>query len=163
MTKRNPLSFDNEQLTKGLKESVGQGVGAFFTPTQAATPSNDAKKQKETPHSPIERKSKKTGKSKQVNLQPDKLTSLQASKLTNLQTYIHSLLDEKFTEVGSFRMSENLLDKIDDLQHLLKKRYKIKLNKKDLVAIALAFAFWDLETNGNDSGIIRARKKRKED
>ena len=68
------------------------------------------------------------------------------------------ILDEKATDVGSFRMSVALLDKIDDVQHLLKKRFKIRLNKKEIVAMALAFAFWDLERRGKKSGLVRANK-----
>ena len=33
MAKRKPLSFNNEELTKNLKESTGKGVDALFTPT----------------------------------------------------------------------------------------------------------------------------------
>ena len=67
-------------------------------------------------------------------------------------------LDEKATDVGSFRMSAALLDKLGDVQYLLKKRFKIRLNKKQIVAMALAFAFWDLERKGEKSGLVRANK-----
>jgi len=33
MVKRSPLSFDNKELTKNLKESTGKGLNAFFSPT----------------------------------------------------------------------------------------------------------------------------------
>ncbi len=32
MAKRKPLAFDGEQLTQDLKQSSGQGMGAFFSP-----------------------------------------------------------------------------------------------------------------------------------
>jgi hypothetical protein len=84
--------------------------------------------------------------------------NLQADKQVSLQTYMAANLDEKATAVGSFRMSVALLDKLDDVQHLLKKRFKIRLSKKQIVAMALAFTFWDLEQKGEKSGLVRANK-----
>ena len=45
MAKRTPLSFDNEELTKNLKDSTGKGLGAFFS----TTPPPQAAKEKTEP------------------------------------------------------------------------------------------------------------------
>ena len=164
MSKRKPLGFDQRQLTQDLRESTGQGVNAFFAPSSTAPEPKPAPKKKPAPvNSPADLPEKPAAKEnlqpdKLTNLQPDKQASLQTSKLTNLQTYMAKYLDEKAMGVGSFRMSVTLLDKIDDVQYLLKKRFKIRLDKKQIVAMALVFTFWDLERKGKKSGLVRANK-----
>jgi hypothetical protein len=165
MSKRKPLRFNQEQLTQDLRESTGQGVDAFFSPSPPAPETKPEPPKKKTipvnpPPDPADKPAAKENlqADKLTNLQADKQGNLQTRKLTNLQTYIAANLDEKATAVGSFRMSLALLDKLDDVQHLLKKRFKIRLTKKQIVAMALAFAFWDLEQKGEKSGLVRANK-----
>ena len=165
MSKRKPLGYNQKQLTQDLRESTGQGVNAFFSPSSTAPKPKAAppKKQPDPVNSPADLPEKPTAKEnlqpdKLTNLQPDKQASLQTSKLTNLQTYMAEYLDEKATGVGSFRMSVTLLDKIDDVQYLLKKRFNIRLDKKQIVALALAFTFWDLERKGKKSRLVRANE-----
>jgi hypothetical protein len=165
MSKRKPLGFNQNQLTQDLQASTGQGVDAFFAPSPAAPETKaEPPKKKSTPaipppdpaDKPPVKENLQAGKL--TNLQADKQGNLQTRKLTSLQAYMAANLDEKATAVGSFRMSVALLDKLDDVQHLLKKRFKIRLTKKQIVAMALAFAFWDLEQKGKESGLVKANE-----
>lgn len=145
-----------------MNKKSGLADSPFFTKPQPAksevTSSMETNRSKRD--NSEDKKSDNTATQPKQNLQPDKLTNLQTNKLTSLQTYILTILDDKASDVGSFRMSVTLLDKIDDILYLLKKRHKIKIAKKDLIAIALAFAFWDFETNGKESGIVKAKQNK---
>ena len=84
---------------------------------------------------------------KQVSKQANKQTSLQPSMQANMQ----SLLNEKATKPATFRFPLDLLEKLEDTVHVVRKDYRKKLTRKEMAVAALLFLLTDFETYGRES------------
>ena len=85
--------------------------------------------------------------SKQANIQ----TSKQASLQTSMQAYMQTTISEKATYAFTFRYPPELLDKLEDVLHGIKKQHRRKLTKNVVAVAALAFILSDFETYGEES------------
>lgn len=92
---------------------------------------------------------------KKTSKQATKQSNKQENKLTNLHDYMQSFLRQKPSAIATFRLSPILLEKLDEVQYVAKKRHKIKLTKYLLVTVALAVLFWDYEQKGRESHLYR--------
>ena len=92
---------------------------------------------------------------KKSSKQTIKQSRNQENKLTNLHDYMQSFTRQKPSAIATFRLSPNLLEKLDEVQYEAKKHHKIKLTKYLLVTVALAMLFWDFEQKGKESHLYR--------
>jgi len=95
---------------------------------------------------------------KQVNLQTSKQTSLQ----TNMQASMQSLLNEKATKPATYRYPLDLLERLDDALHMVRKDYRRKLTKNEIAVAALLFLLVDFETYGQESVLYQLLIKQPE-
>ena len=94
MTKRKPLLFDSDQLTKDLKSSAGRGVDALFAPSPTTPPSDEMVVKSKVVGLPTDRESsvkqvakkkpepKTKDKERARRVQPSNITSKQACNIT---------------------------------------------------------------------------------
>ena len=78
MAKRKPLSFNNKELTKNLKESTGKGIDAFFSPT----PPPQVVEQKPEPKKEVQSITKIKQDSKEAKMIKIKKETKQESNIT---------------------------------------------------------------------------------
>ena len=115
MAKRKPLSFDNDELTKNLKASTGNGLDAFFS----TTPQPQVARQKTKPVKVIKQESKeaKMIKTKKETKQVSNITS----NITILQFTDDEIeeLREPAYKNQTFRLTEKEIEWIKDTSYLL--------------------------------------------
>ncbi len=139
MVKRSPLSFNNEELTKNLKESAGKGLNAFFPTTPQ-------------PETPKGEKPKKAIKQ----------ASLQASKLAILQFTDDEIneLKEPAYKGQTYRLTDQEIEWLKDTAYKLNKEYKkTRVTQVDLVRISFKLLAKLIESNEADLMKILQRIK----
>jgi hypothetical protein len=151
MAKRQPLSFDNDDLTKNLKESAGNGLDAFFTP---APPSQPAEPKSE-PVKEIKQTSKKAKmikNKKEVN-KVNNVTSNMTSNITILQFNDDEIeeLREPAYMAQTFRLTRREIEWVKDTAYRLSKEIKRgKVSQADILRIAFKLFANLLEINKAD-------------
>jgi hypothetical protein len=88
--------------------------------------------------------------------------SMHTNKHASMQPYMRAVLDEKATYSFAFRYPPDLLEKLEDVLHHVRKRHKVKLTKNSVAVTAMAFLLWDFETNAKKSILYRLLVKRRE-
>jgi len=139
MVKRKPISFNNEELTKNLKESAGQGIDAFFS---AVPPPEVIKVEK--PEKVIKQESK------------------QASKLAILQFTDDEIneLKEPAYKGQTYRLTDQEIEWLKDTAYRLNKvSKKTRVAQVDLVRIAFKLLAKLIESNEADLMEILQRIK----
>ena len=147
MAKRKPLSFDNGELTKNLKESAGNGLDAFFSTTplpQAVSQKTGPKKETKIP-TEIKQESKKAKKGQEeekvINMERvnyerkfvgEKGKKAVVGEIAQLQTQLLSELEEIAIRVGKDSMGgpgeDYVSEKYQYLLALATPLVEIKLN-----------------------------------
>jgi hypothetical protein len=151
MAKRQPLSFDNDDLTKNLKESAGNGLDAFFTPTPPAQPTEP----KSEPVKEIKQTSKKAKmikNKKEVN-KVNNVTSNMTSNITILQFNDDEIeeLREPAYMAQTFRLTRREIEWVKDTAYRLSKEIKRgKVSQADILRIAFKLFANLLEINKAD-------------
>lgn len=136
MAKRQPLSFDSDELTKGLKESAGQGVNAFFSSPTSPQPQPEIKESAKPPIA-VKQETKKSTKPK-TNKQ-DKQDGNIASNITILQFTDEEIeeLREPAYKAQTFRLTENETEWVKDTSYRLSKEIKRgKVSQADILRIS---------------------------
>jgi esterase/lipase len=151
MAKRQPLSFDNDDLTKNLKESAGNGLDAFFTqtpPSQPAEPKSEPVKEiKQT-----SKKAKMIKNKKEVN-KVSNVTSNMTSNITILQFNDDEIeeLREPAYMAQTFRLTRREIEWVKDTAYRLSKEIKRgKVSQADILRIAFKLFANLLEINKAD-------------
>ena len=153
MVKRKPISFNNEELTKNLKDSTGKGLDAFFSPTplpQNIEQKPEPKKETQAP-SKIKQDSKEA---KMIKIKKDtKQVSNIASNITILQFTDDEIeeLREPAYKAQTFRLTERETEWVKDTSYRLSKEIKRgKVSQADILRISFKLFASYLETNKAD-------------
>jgi len=167
MVKRKPISFNNEELTKNLKESAGQGIDAFFS---AVPPPEVIKVEK--PEKVIKQESKQASlqaskqasitKEKKATMQEGNISSKQASKLAILQFTDDEIneLKEPAYKGQTYRLTDQEIEWLKDTAYRLNKvSKKTRVAQVDLVRIAFKLLAKLIESNEADLMEILQRIK----
>ena len=151
MAKRQPLSFDNDDLTKNLKESAGNGLNALFTPTPPAQPV-EAKTEHVKEIKQISKKAKMIKSKKEVN-KVNNITSNMTSNITILQFNDDEIeeLREPAYMAQTFRLTEREIEWVKDTAYRLSKEIKRgKVSQADILRISFRLFENLLEINKAD-------------
>ena len=148
MAKRQPLSFDNDDLTKNLKESTGNGLDALF-PTN---PLLQAEKPKTEPVKEFKQESKKTKmiKTKKETKKVNNITSNMTSNITILQFTDDEIdeLREPAYKAQTFRLTETEIEWVKDISYRLSKEIRRgKVSQADILRIGFKLFNNFLATN----------------
>jgi hypothetical protein len=149
MAKRKPLSFNNEELTKNLKESAGKGLDAFFSPT----PPPHVVEQKPEPVKEAQLLTEIKQASKQESNITSNITSNIASNITILQFTDDEIekLREPAYKAQTFRLTEREVDWVKDTSYRLSKEIKRgKVSQADILRISFKLFSSLLATNKGD-------------
>lgn len=133
MAKRKPLSFDNDELTKNLKASTGNGLDAFFSTTTQP----QIAKQKTEPVKEIKQESK------EVKMIKTKKDTKQASNITSNMTILQ-FTDDEIEDLRepaymaqTFRLTEKEIEWVKDTAYRLSKEIKRgKVSQADILRIS---------------------------
>ena len=152
MAKRKPLSFDNDDLTKNLKESAGNGLDAFFSTTPLP---QTVKLKNQTRKSKYKQESKKAKmiKTKKETKQVSNITSNMTSNITILQFTDDEIeeLREPAYMAQTFRLTEREIEWVKDTAYRLSKEIKRgKVSQADILRIAFKLFENLLEINKAD-------------
>ena len=93
--------------------------------------------------------------SMQANKQESKLANKQTSKHESMQAIMHAYLNEKVDDIATFRYPVELLEKLEDIIHQVRKDHHRKVTKQAVAVAALAFLLTDFETFGEESMLYR--------
>jgi len=147
MAKRKPLSFDNDDLTKNLKASTGNGLDALFSSTPQ--PHVAVKKTEPVKETKQERKQAKMIKTKQETKQVSNITS----NMTILQFNDDEIeeLREPAYMAQTFRLTKREIEWVKDTAYRLSKEIKRgKVSQADILRIAFKLFENLLEINKAD-------------
>lgn len=157
MAKRKPLSFNNEELTKNLKESTGKGLNAFFSPTPPSQNVEQKPKSKKEAqlHTEIKQDSKKAKmvKIRKETKQESNITNNIASNITILQFTNNEIekLREPAYKAQTFRLTEREIEWVKDTSYHLSKEIKYgKISQADILRISFKLFEKLLENNKAD-------------
>jgi hypothetical protein len=64
---------------------------------------------------------------------------------------MHATINEKATNSFAFRYPPEVLEKLEDVLHEIKKQHRRKLTKNVVAVAAMAFLLSDFEANGEES------------
>lgn len=143
MVKRKPLSFDNDDLTKNLKESAGNGLDAFFTSSPPAQPVQSKPK----PVKEIKQTSKK-GKMIKRKKEINKVNNITILQFTDDE--IEDLKEPAYM-AQTFRLTERELGWVKDTAYRLSKEIKRgKVSQADILRIAFKLFENLLKVNKTD-------------
>ena len=139
MAKRKPLSFNNEELTKNLKESAGKGLDAFFPPT----PLPQVVEQKPEPREEAQFITKIKQDSKEAKMIKTKKEAKQESNITSNITILQ-FTDDEIEELRepaykaqTFRLTERETEWVKDTSYRLSKEIKRgKVSQADILRIS---------------------------
>ena len=139
MAKRKPLSFNNEELTKNLKESAGKGLDAFFS--QAPPP--QVVEQKPEPGKEAQLLTKIKQDSKEAKMIKIKKEIKQESNITSNITILQ-FTDDEIEELRepahkaqTFRLTERETEWVKDTSYRLSKEIKRgKVSQADILRIS---------------------------
>jgi len=150
MAKRKPLSFNNEELTKNLKESTGKGIDAFFSPTpppQVAEQKLEPKKEAR----PIAKTKQESKEAKMIKIKKEtKQESNITSNITILQFTDDEIeeLREPAYKAQTFRLTEREIEWVKDTSYHLSKEIKRgKVSQADVLRISFKLFANFLEIN----------------
>jgi len=150
MAKRKPLSFNNEELTKNLKESTGKGIDAFFSPT----PPPQVVEQKPEPKKEAQPIAKAKQDSKEAKMIKIKKKTKQESNITSNITILQ-FTDDEIEELRepaykaqTFRLTEREIEWVKDTSYHLSKEIKRgKVSQADILRISFKLFANFLEIN----------------
>jgi len=146
MAKRKPLSFNNEELTKNLKESTGKGIDAFFSPTP---PPQVVEQKKEA--QPIAKTKQESKEAKMIKIKKEtKQESNITSNITILQFTDDEIeeLREPAYKAQTFRLTEREIEWVKDTSYHLSKEIKRgKVSQADVLRISFKLFANFLEIN----------------
>jgi len=150
MSKRNPLSFNNEELAKNLKDSTGKGMDALFS----TTPQPQILKQIKKAKTQTEKVNKeaKTTKTKEKSSNKNNIVS----NITILQFTDDEIeeLREPAYKNQTFRLTEKEIDWIKDTSYLLSKEIKHKkISQADILRIS--FKLFEKLLKSNKADLIK--------
>ena len=139
MAKRKPLSFNNEELTKNLKESTGKGMDAFFSPT----PLPQVVEQKPEPKKEAQFLTEIKQDSKEAKMIKIKKRTKQVSNITSNITILQ-FTDDEIEELRepaykaqTFRLTEREIEWVKDTSYHLSKEIKRgKVSQADILRIS---------------------------
>jgi len=139
MAKRKPLSFNNEELTKNLKESTGKGMDAFFSPT----PLSQIVEQKLEPRKEAQFLTEIKQDSKEAKMIKIKKRTKQVSNITSNITILQ-FTDDEIEELRepaykaqTFRLTEREIEWVKDTSYHLSKEIKRgKVSQADILRIS---------------------------
>ena len=146
MAKRKPLSFNNKELTKNLKESTGKGIDAFFSPT----PQAQIVEQKIEPKKGAQPIAKTKQDSKEAKMIKIKKETKQESNITILQFNDDEIeeLREPAYKAQTFRLTEREIEWVKDTSYHLSKEVKRgKVSQADVLRISFKLFANFLEIN----------------
>ena len=72
-----------------------------------------------------------------------------------MQAIMHAYLNEKVDDIATFRYPVDLLEKLEDVIHQVRKDHHRKVTKQAVAVAALAFLLTDFETFGEESMLYR--------
>ena len=150
MAKRKPLSFNNKELTKNLKESTGKGIDAFFSPT----PPPQIVEQKLEPKKGAQPIAKTKQDSKEAKMIKIKKETKQESNITSNITILQ-FTDDEIEELRepaykaqTFRLTERETEWVKDTAYHLSKEIKRgKVSQADILRISFKLFANLLEIN----------------
>ena len=150
MAKRKPLSFNNKELTKNLKESTGKGIDAFFSPT----PPPQVVEQKPEPKKEVQSITKIKQDSKEAKMIKIKKETKQESNITSNITILQ-FTDDEIEELRepaykaqTFRLTEREIEWVKDTSYHLSKEIKRgKVSQADVLRISFKLFANFLEIN----------------
>ena len=93
--------------------------------------------------------------SKQTSKQESKLANKQTSKHESMQAIMQAYLNEKVDDIATYRYPVDLLEKLEDVIHQVRKEHHRKVTKQAVAVAALAFLLTDFETFGEESMLYR--------
>ena len=139
MAKRKPLSFNNEELTKNLKESAGKGLDAFFSPT----PLPQIVEQKPETGKEAQFLTKIKQENKEAKIIKTKKEAKQESNITSNMTILQ-FTDDEIEELRepaykaqTFRLTERETEWVKDTSYRLSKEIKRgKVSQADILRIS---------------------------
>lgn len=155
MAKRQPLTFNSDELAKDLKESTGQGVNAFFP---SSTPPQPQAQPQAEPPTPIKQETKITVKPK-IKKQSKSGDNI-ASNITILQFTDEEIeeLREPAYKAQTFRLTENETEWVKDTSYRLSKEIKRgKVSQADILRIS--FKLFDNFLVLNKAELIKILKR----
>jgi hypothetical protein len=146
--KRPPLEI--KDITASLKESKGQGVGAFF-PT---SPSNTADNQstKPTEKTPLPQVPKEAEMQKILT---DVMTSLLQD--VNLREW-RDTIENTQTRGSSLRLTNEEIYAVEDVIQDLERLLHIKTSVNELARLGLLFLIHEFKQNGEKSLVYKVKK-----
>lgn len=150
MAKRKPLSFNNKELTKNLKESAGKGVDALFS----STPPPQVVEQKPEPGKESQSLIKIKQDSKEAKIIKTKKAIKQESNITS-NIAILQFTDDEIEELRepaykaqTFRLTERETEWVKDTAYYLSKEIKRgKVSQADILRISFKLFANLLEIN----------------
>jgi hypothetical protein len=146
--KRPPLEI--KDITASLKESKGQGVGAFFPPPPTNTADRQSAKPPEKtplPKVPNEPETQKT------------LTDVMTSLLqdVNLRDW-RDTIENTQTRGSSLRLTNEEIYAVEDVIQDLERLLNIKTSMNELARLGLLFLMHELKQNGDKSLVYKVKK-----
>ena len=146
--KRPPLEI--KDITASLKESKGQGVGAFFPPPPTNTPDNKAPKSTEKP--PIPKPAKESEIQKTLT---DVMTSVLQD--VNLRDW-RDTIENTQTRGSSLRLTNEEIYAVEDVIQDLERLLNVKTSINELARLGLLFLIHDFKQNGEKSLVYKVKK-----
>ena len=151
MAKRQPLSFNNEELTSNLKASAGNGLDALFS----GPPQPEAPIKKTEPEKVVKQEDKKA---KMISVKKEtkkdiNITSNMTSNITILQFTDDEIeeLKEPAYMAQTFRLTNREIEWVKDTAYRLSKEIKRgKVSQADILRIAFRLFENLLESNKSD-------------
>ncbi len=104
---------------------------------------------------PPKRKKPSMQESKIARKKSRKQGRLKESKKESFVSFIQPYLDLKASNTVSFRYPDDLLEKLEEAQYTIKKRYSLKVTKNSILVAALAHVIWDFEQFGKESFLYK--------
>jgi len=146
--KRPPLEI--KAITASLKESKGQGVGAFFPPPPTNTADNQPAKPPEKTPLPKVPKATKTQKT---------LTDVMTSVLqdVNLRDW-RDTIENTQTRGSSLRLTNEEIYAVEDVIKDLERLLHIKTSINELARLGLLFLIHEFKQNGEKSLVYKVKK-----
>ena len=153
--KRPPLEMDD--LTNNLKQSSGQGIGAFF-PTASSTPlpkeQKDTTKIEPSPTQPQEVEEKKLQNEAESSIN-DVTTS---SRHDVSYREWRDIIENTETHNSALRITNEERYDVEDLVSELRRKYKVKTSMNELARLGLLYIVQDFKKNKTKSLIHNVKK-----
>jgi hypothetical protein len=146
--KRPPLEI--KAITASLKESKGQGVGAFFPPPPTNTSDKQSAKPTEKTSLPNVLKEPETQKTL-----PDVMTSVLQD--VNLREW-RDTIENTQTRGSSLRLTNEEIYAVEDVIKDLERLLHIKTSMNELARLGLLFLMHEFKQNGEKSLVYQVKK-----